>query len=379
LLFCFFHTVYSLPNPAPLILACDQQHRQFGRAFALLEQATQQQAFPGAVLAVTYQGRLIAYRAVGQFTYDSASPKVQPGTVYDLASVTKVVATTAAAMVLFERGKLELEMPLVQVLPEFAGPDDRRRAVTLSMLLAHSTGLPSYARLFETAPDRESILRAACSLPLQTKPGTHTEYSDIGFVLLGEVLQRLTGEALDRFCAREVFIPLGMAHTRFCPPPEWRDGIPPTEDDRSFRKRVIQGEVQDENASAMGGVAGHAGLFAPAADVATFAECMLNHGTPLFASQTVEVFTLPRTGPAGAARTLGWDVPSRPSQSGQYFSARSFGHLGYAGTSLWIDPKRQLSVTLLTNRTWPDRLSQSIKRMRPMVHDAVIEALEVCK
>jgi CubicO group peptidase (beta-lactamase class C family) len=371
-----FAIVYTQPNPPELVFACEQQDRQFGRAFALLDEAIQRQAFPGAVLAVTHKNHLIAHKAVGQFTYDPVSSKVQPDTIYDLASVTKVVATTAVAMVLFERGQLDLEMPLVQVLPEFAGADARRRAVTLSMLLAHASGLPAYARLFETAHGREDVLQGACSLPLQQDPGAHAEYSDVGFILLGEVLQRLAGEALDRFCAHEIFSPIDLGRTCFRPPPKWRDHIPPTEHDRSFRNRVIQGEVQDENAAAMGGVAGHAGLFAPVIEVAAFAECMLNGGIPIVGSPTVELFTSARISPAGTSRALGWDRPSMPSQSGKYFSARSFGHLGYAGTSLWIDPERRLSVTLLSNRTWPDRRSQLIKQVRPAVHDAVIEALE---
>jgi CubicO group peptidase (beta-lactamase class C family) len=150
---------------------------------------------------------------------------------------------------------------------------------------------------------------------------------------------------------------------------------PPTEDDKTLRKRVIQGEVQDENAWVMGGVSGHAGLFANAEDVARFAQCMLAGGVPVFEPETVERFTRRETSPAGTSRALGWDTPSKPSQSGQYFSPRSFGHLGYTGTSLWIDPERELAVVLLTNRTWPDRQSQAIKQIRPRFHDAVVEAV----
>jgi CubicO group peptidase (beta-lactamase class C family) len=335
-----------------------------------------QQAFPGAVLAVSHRGNLVAHKAVGRFTYEPGSPAVQPDTVYDLASVTKVVATTAMAMVLFERGRLDLEMPLVQVLPESAGTDPRRQTVTLRMLLAHSSGLPAYARLFERAQGHQEMLRAACSLPLECDPGVHAEYSDIGFLLLGEALERLAGKPLDQFCSREIFRPLGMVRTCFRPPSEWRERIPPTENDRTFRMRTVQGEVQDENAASMGGVAAHAGVFAPVLEVAAFAECMLHGGTPILSPRTVERFTERQALPSGTSRALGWDTPSPPSQSGSYFSRGSFGHLGYAGTSLWIDPARRLSVTLLTNRTWPDRKSQLIKQVRPAVHDAIGQALE---
>jgi CubicO group peptidase (beta-lactamase class C family) len=364
---------HQLPR---LTVACHEQERRFGRAFAILEEGIRGRAFPGAAAAVTSQGRLIIHKAVGRFTYDPSSSAVEPATIYDLASLTKVMATTAAAMVLFERGRLRLETGLVEILPEFAvSGDPRRQEVTLRMLLAHSSGLPAYARLFEQAQEPQAVLRAAAALPLEADPGCRATYSDPGFVLLGEALQRLAGESLDVFCRREVYSPLAMGWTCFCPPEEWRSAIPPAEEDRSFRRRLIQGEVQDENASALGGVAGHAGLFAPALEVAAFAECLLNGGAPLWRRDTVEHFTARESSPAGTSRTLGWDTPTAPSQSGKYFSPRAYGHLGYAGTSLWIDPERKLSVTLLTNRTWPDRTSQLIKQYRPAFHDAVIEAL----
>jgi len=369
-------TVQSKPNSSSLATYCAEQNRQFARAFALLEDAIRQQAFPGAVLAVAHRGNLVAHKAVGRFTYDPCSPVVEPHTIYDLASVSKVLATTAMAMLLFERGLLDLELPLVEVLPEFAGHDPRRATVTIRSLLAHSSGLPAYARLFVAAQGREAILRAACSLPLECDPGVHAEYSDIGFLLLGIALEKIASEPLDQFCGREIFTPLGMVRTRFRPPPEWRDKIPPTEHDLKFRMRLVQGEVQDENAASLGGVAGHAGLFAPALEVAVFAECMLRGGSPILQTRTVEWFTERQTTPPGTSRALGWDTPSRPSQSGSCFSSRSFGHLGYAGTSLWIDPDRRLSVTLLTNRTWPDRQSQLIKQVRPALHDAIWRALD---
>jgi len=218
-------------------------------------------------------------------------------------------------------------------------------------------------------------VRAACTVPLVASPGAKAEYSDIGFILLGEILETLAGELLDAFCSREIFAPLGMSQTRFNPPTNLRHSIPPTEDDRTFRHRVSQGEVNDENAYVMGGVAGHAGLFAPALDVARFAECMLRGGSPILKPETIALFTQREPSPSGTSRALGWDTPSQPSSSGQYLSPRSFGHLGYTGTSLWIDPDRQLSVTFLTNRTWPDRSNKAIQQVRPLVHDAIVKAL----
>jgi CubicO group peptidase (beta-lactamase class C family) len=191
------------------------------------------------------------------------------------------------------------------------------------------------------------------------------------------VLAGKAGMPLDVFARQEIFMPLGMSRTRFKPPAEWKAEIPPTEKDEKFRGRVIQGEVNDENAYVMAGVAGHAGVFAPATDVARFAECMLRGGAPILKPETVKLFTQRESSPAGTTRALGWDTPSRPqSSSGKFFSDASFGHLGFTGTSLWIDPDRKLSVTLLTNRTWPDRSSQAIREVRPAVHDAIVEALE---
>lgn len=355
----------------------DHQDEQFQHAFAILRSAIDQRAFPGAAVAIAQHGRLIAHKGIGHFTYEAASPAVTAETVYDLASVTKVIATTAACMILYERGLFKLDQPLIEVLPEFAGQQDaaRRRQITLRMLLAHSSGLPAYVKLFQAAHNKDELLKQALQVPLTADPGVRAEYSDIGFILLGEALQRLSGEALDQFCQREIFTKLNLSQATFNPPADKKHLIPPTEDDRTFRHRLIQGEVNDENASVMGGVAGHAGCFASSLDVSVFAQCMLQGGTLLIGSRTVEIFTRREEIPPGSSRALGWDTPSQPSQSGKYFSSRSYGHLGYTGTSLWIDPDRQLSVTLLTNRTWPDRGSQSIKQFRPAFHDAVIEAL----
>ena len=370
--------------PQPLVdmpSALNLQDKQFAQAFAVINQAIEHHAFPAAALAVTHRGRLIALHGFGRFTYADDAPPVQPDSIFDLASLTKVVATTTAAMLLYERGQLPLDIPLGHFLPDFVAraprhQQDTREAVTLRMLLAHSSGLPAYEKLFETTTSREELVRAALTTRVAAEPGTHEEYSDVGFILLGEVLARQAGLGLDQFAQQEIFVPLGMAHTRFNPPAEWKSQIPSTEEDRTFRKRILQGEVNDENAFVMGGVAGHAGVFAPAIDIARFAECMLRGGAPILKPETVQLFTRRAESPAGSSRALGWDTPSPPASSGARFSASSFGHLGFTGTSLWIDPARQLSVTLLTNRTWPNRMSQAIRQVRPVVHDAIVEALE---
>jgi serine-type D-Ala-D-Ala carboxypeptidase len=370
-----------LPKPFPvpsqaLAPAWQEQEKLFAPAFHVLTSAIAIRGFPAASVAVTRRGSLICLKSFGRFTYEADSPIVTVDTVFDLASLTKPVATTTMAMILYERGLLDLEIPVASVVPEFRGDDDRRDDVTFHMLLAHSSGLPAYEKLFLRTKSKEELLAAAFETPLIADPGTRVEYSDVGFIILAAALERMAGESLDQFCQREVFGPLAMTHTAFNPPANWRASIAPTADDQGLRHRIIQGEVQDENAYVLDGVAGHAGLFSAAGDLATFANALLHGGHPILRPETVSFFTRRETSPESTSRTLGWDTPSSPSQSGKYFSPVSFGHLGYTGTSLWIDPERQLSVTLLTNRTWPDCGNQAIKHVRPQFHDAIVEALE---
>ncbi len=379
------------------------QHRVSESSFSILRQAIREHAFPAASVAITHRGKLIGLEAFGSFTCDADSARASTETLFDVASLTKPVATATMAAILYERGLLELDAPVVRVLPEFlidscGEPDPRRHEVTFRLLLAHSSGLPAYEKLFLRARTREELLIGALTTPLTANPATRAEYSDVGFIVLGAALERIAEEPLDSFCQREIFGPLGMAHTTFRPPEEMRTQIPPTADERTgFRRRIIQGEVQDENASVLGGVSGHAGLFSTAEDLARFAHFMIQCGadTPvrdlpteptqseferntvrkILRPETIRLFTQRESVPTGTFRTLGWDTPSPPSQSGQHFGPRSYGHLGYTGTSLWIDPDHELSITLLTNRTWPDCSNQAIKQIRPGFHDAVIEAL----
>jgi CubicO group peptidase (beta-lactamase class C family) len=406
----------------PLNAAFEHQDKLFSSAFSILKSAIAAQAFPAASIAVTHRESLIALKTLGHFTCineHAGAPSfasfakggqgaVNPSTLFDLASLTKVVATTPMAMILYQRGLLDLDAPVGAIVPEFltdAAKDSRRQQVTLRQLLTHSSGLPAYEKLFLKARTRDELLHAAFTTPLAADPATRAEYSDIGFIILGAALERMADEPLNPFCQREIFAPLAMTNTTFNPPAELRHKIPPTADEgeiateeggagaparerpaphgmssasprSTFRRKIIQGEVQDENAYILGGVAAHAGLFATAADLATYAHAMLTGGHPILRPETIALFTRREASPPGTSRALGWDTPSAPSQSGKYFSPQSYGHLGYTGTSLWIDPTRQLSITLLTNRTWPDCTNQSIKQVRPKFHDAVTEALD---
>ena len=250
-------------------------------------------------------------------------------------------------------------------------------------LLAHNSGLPGIVEFFRTCATPSELLSACLALSLEAEPGARAEYSDSGFILLGKALEALTREPLAIWGRREIFQPLGMAATGFCPPQDDRPSIPPTEEDTTLRHRRIQGEVQDENAWLLKGVSGHAGLFSNVPNLLRLSGAILDAGSKtaseagnprLFDPATVAQFAQ-RQGPEGSSRALGWDTPSENSTSGRHFSPRSIGHLGFSGCSLWIDLDAGVAVALLTNRTWPDRKSRLIREVWPAFHDAVRTAL----
>lgn len=352
-------------------------------AYDLLDCAVKDGAFPGGALAVGWRNEL-ALHAFGRLTYNAKSARVTPKTMFDVASLTKVIVTTTALMMLVETKQIELDDPVARYLPEFASgakcdPNSRwRERVTVRMLLLHSAGLAAHREFFKRAKGKRALIECVLAEPLVREPGVEIEYSDLGFILLGHLVELLTGESLDEFSRQRIFEPLGMTDTSFNPPANWRAGIAPTEKDSAVRKRLVCGEVHDENAWAMGGVAGHSGLFSTVGDVATFAQMMLNGGIyahhRTLARKTIEEFTTRRV--IGiSAHGLGWDVPVAPSSSGRYFSSRSYGHAGFTGTTMWIDPERELFVVLLTNRVHPTRANNKIRAVRPAVHDAIIESL----
>lgn len=355
---------------------------RFARAYEVLKDGIRAHAFPGCAFGVLSEGRIVLSDALGRFTYDLDAPFVELATVFDVASLTKVVATTAAAMLLFQRGKLDLDTPLGELLPGFVvgrAAVEGARHVRLAHLLAHNSGLPGYVEFFQATSTPSGLYRALLKSALEAEPGLRMEYSDPGFILLGKALEVLLGEHLAPWTRREIFEPLGLKSTCFCPAVAERAAIPPTEEDRQLRHRRIQGEVQDENAWLLKGAAGHAGLFSNVPDLLRFADEILHAEEPgrLFTRETVEVFAQ-RQGPVGSSRALGWDTPSEKSSSGSHFSRHSIGHLGYSGCSLWIDLEARVAVALLTNRTWPDRSAASkelIREVRPAFHDCVIKAL----
>jgi len=358
---------------------------RFAPMCKILTNAIAANTFPGCAFGVLAGGSVVLQDALGRFTYDKDAPFVTAETVFDIASITKVVATTAAAMLLFQREKLDLDMPLGELLPGFVVGRSRgelARHVRIRHLLAHNSGLPDYVELFRTASTPAEFLRGCLQLPIEAEPGTRAGYSDMGFILLGKALEVLTHEYLSTWVGRKVFEPLGLTATGFNPLANARPLIPPTEVDTTFRNRIIQGEVQDENASVLKGAAGHAGLFSNVPDLLRFAGEILAAVQPdgnaekarLFEAETIQRFA-ERQGPEGSSRALGWDTPSPESTAGKHFSPHSIGHLGFCGCSLWIDLDAAVAVVLLTNRTWPDRKNRAIREMWPVFHDAVRAAI----
>ena len=342
----------------------------------VLDRFVAEKAFPGGVLAVGHHGALVHLRPFGRLTYDDDAPAVTEDTIYDLASLTKVVATTTMAMILVDEERLDLDSPVQDFLPRFTG--EGKENVTVRHLMTHSSGVDWWAPLYKEVQGQDAYLERIQAMDLVYAPGSSTKYSDLGLILLGEILERVAGEPLDAFVQRRVFEPLGMPDTRFRPEPELPARIAPTELD-PWRGRVLRGVVHDENAHALGGVAPHAGLFSTAGDLARFVQMMLNGGVlehhRLFSRATVESFTR-KAGIADSSRALGWDTKSpEKSSAGTLFSANSYGHTGFTSTSIWIDPERQLFVILLTNRVHPSRDNIMIRKVRPAVADAVVRAL----
>ena len=335
-------------------------------------------AFPGAVVAVGRHGRLALLAPVGHYGVDDSRP-VEASTMYDLASLTKVVGLTTACMLLVDQGTLALDAPIDHYVPEFRGPMKDR--VTVRHLLTHSAGLVADLPLYDSTSNRAAALAAVDTSTLVAPPGTSYRYSDLSAIVLMQAVERVAGEPFDRFLDERVFRPLGMPATRFLPPAGWRDRIAPTEHDTLFRHRWLRGEVHDESAARLGGVSGNAGLFSDALDLSRLAAMLLNGGAwdsvQLIRAETVAEFVARQNIPPGSTRALGWDTPadSGYSSAGAKLSRRAFGHTGFTGTSMWMDPERDLFIILLTNRVHPTRANTAILRVRARVADLVAEAL----
>jgi CubicO group peptidase (beta-lactamase class C family) len=355
-----------------------------------LEQSIARKAFPGAAVAVGRHDIVLFLHGFGHLDYEQG-PLVTTRTVYDLASLTKVIGLTTAMMQVVEEGKVGLDTPAVHYVPGF-----HDSTVTVRQLLTHSSGLPAWKPFWEQVHSRAEMFALVNAEPLEQPPGTKMVYSDLGAMVMTQIVENVSGERLDRYLQMHLFRPLGMRDTRYLPPASWRSRIAPTEMDTTYRHRLIRGEVHDENAASMGGISGHAGLFSTGPDLARFAQLMLRtlrgesssrrvrtrtprgvvemHQPGGFVdSATVAMFTAVQN-PALSSRALGWDTPSKGSSAGDHLSPQAFGHTGFTGTSIWIDPAKDLFVILLTNRVYPTRQNDQILQVRPRVANLAAEA-----
>jgi len=354
---------------------------RFPGARRVLEEAIAERAFPAAVIEVGSTGQMLWRQAFGRLTFDPSAAPASDDTIFDLASLTKVISTTPLFMYQFERGVLALDDTVAGHVAAWSSED--RADVTLRDLLAHCSGLPAWRPYFKQleglsrspAASRSAYEAAISAEPLEYAPRTKSVYSDLDFMLLGFIVDGRLPLA-DRFAL--MLSQMGIAEEiQFNPPALWHARIAPTEED-PWRGRLLVGEVHDENAAALGGIAGHAGLFGTAAAVGSYARHLmqiLDDRSGAFRRTTLEEFVTRRADVPGSSRALGWDTMLPTSSCGTLMSARAFGHTGFTGTSLWIDPENDVYVVLLTNRVHPNRTNEAITRVRRAVHDAVMGEL----
>ena len=369
--------------PAPT-LKWDGRPEDVGMSSERLEWAKQvigdsitRSYIPGAVMVAGRKGTVVLYEAYGVAQRTQGTRPMEKETLFDLASVTKIFTATAV-MVLVEEGKLRLDDPVKDFIPAFA--QKGKQDITIRQLLTHTSGLPAWAALYREVKNKDEMYAKISAMELENPPGTEYVYSDLGYIMLGAVVEKASGKPLDQFIKERITGPLGMEHTFYNPGPEWKDKVAATEYDGTFRRRLIAGEVHDENAWAMGGVSGHAGLFSTAADMARFAQMFLNYGSygdvQILSPATVVLMTTNHTLEVGVRHGLGWDLKSSEySSAGDLFSLNSYGHTGFTGTSIWIDPTLQLFSVLLTNRVHPSRSNTRITWVRPHFHNPVAAAI----
>lgn len=342
---------------------------------SLINKAIDDKVFPGCVFLVFYRREIIIHKGFGHFNYDENTKRVIKKTIYDLASLTKVLATVPAIMIIKDSGEIDLDKRISYYLSKFKGKHKSR--VKIRNLLSHSSGLPSWKPLFGSSYDKESLLENIYKVPLEYVPDEKCDYSDLGFILLGEIIEKITNLRLDKFCKKHIYEPLNMKCTFFCPPKRIWEDIPPTEYCR-WRRRVIQGEVHDENAYTMKGVSGHAGLFSNVQDIEKFCKMMLNLGAfnkkQLIHPKTILEFTTREKNINDCKWALGWRVFMGENDiMGSFFSDYSFGHSGFTGTSIWIDPEKDFFSILLSNRTYPSRENKKILEFRPIIHNEILK------
>lgn len=344
---------------------------------SIMTNAIDDSAFPGAQLVVVKDGAIVFNKSFGKQTYNQDSPAINNGTMFDIASVTKVIATTSAIMKLYDEEKICMEDSVVKFIPEFGNKG--KENITIKNLLLHNGGLPAFKRLYLTCKSPQEVLDSVYHTEMIYPVGDSTVYSDFDFILLGKIIERISGVTLAKYVDSVFFKPLGMSSTIYNPESSIWKNIAPTEYDSIYRKRLIQGEVHDENAFALGGVSGHAGLFSTASDLAIFMQMIMNGGSysgrQYLKPETIKLFTTKQG--KKSSRALGWDTKTMNgySSAGSLFGEKSFGHTGFTGTSVWVESEKKIFVILLTNRVYPTRNNPKIIQIRPKVHDAVIRVL----
>jgi CubicO group peptidase (beta-lactamase class C family) len=342
---------------------------------AVLDQARADSAFPGAIAVIGNRDSVLVEYGAGSLDW-APSPRPDENTLWDMASLTKVVGLTTAMMQLSEAGKVDLDAPVQRYVKEFQGPNKER--VTLRHLLTHSSGLPAWRPLYKETDSPAAARALAVATALDTLPGIRMVYSDLGAIILGVIVERVSGEPLDAYLARHVFGPLRMTSTTYRPGPNLLPRIAPTEYD-PWRQRHIRGEVHDENAYALGGVSGHAGLFSTGHDVARLCRMYLDGGTldgaRIVGGETIRRFTTVQDS-TFSNRALGWETPNGTNSAGHVLTRPAFGHTGFTGTSIWVDPSRDLFVILLTNRVNPTRQNLRIGAVRTALADVVVRVLD---
>jgi CubicO group peptidase (beta-lactamase class C family) len=368
--------------------------QDFSSVDKLIEDGIFERAFPSAVVVIGNSKQILYQNAYGRLTYDESSKLTTLRTIYDLASVTKVIATTSAIMKLYDTGKIDLNSPVTAYIPEFS--NNGKSDITVMNLLLHNSGLTAWTPFYQDpnmdSPEKVKIAVYSCTKEYET--GTRTLYSDYNAFLLGEIVSRISGKSLDKFCKENIFIPLNMTDTDFLVPISEDYRIAPTENDTYWRNQLLVGYVHDEFAAILEGISGNAGLFSTGPDLYKFMQMMLNKGLysdersmskgngfdTLFSPLTAELFTSRATGLGYLnTRALGWETKPEPTKyppgCGYRFSSNCFGHTGYTGTSVWCDKEKDLIVIFLTNRIYPTRGNEEIRNIRPKLHDEVCRIL----
>lgn len=379
LLFIFIYVSNSQPKK-----------HDFSSVDNIIETSILNRDFPSAVIIIGNDKDIFYQNAYGRLTYDDDAKATTMNTIYDLASVTKVIATTSAIMKLYDEGRIDLNAHVVDFIPEFASND--KSDITIMNLLLHNSGLTAWTPFYERDTSAEQVRAEIYGCSKEYPTASKTIYSDYNAVLLGDIVEKITGTKLNVYCRKNIFEPLGMTDSDFLVPISFNYRIAPTENDTYWRHELLVGYVHDETAALLEGVSGNAGLFSTAPDLFKFMQMMLNHGLyvdprkvpaiakydTLFNPNTIDLFTTKVTGLGyDNTRALGWDTKPEatkyPPQCGNKFSQNCFGHTGYTGTSVWCDKEKKLIVIFLTNRVYPKRGNEEIKNIRPKIHD------EVCK